>query len=409
MAKGRNKDETIIKIANEADDFGALFRTYLVQRTENLLAEVSKDDTLLDEEVRSKALAALEFALESSEMQSLAGGLLLAMAPKMERAGFRNEWMVYLKRWLSDNAGKSDLARKGEVEYQAGFLSQLCSDFEQAKEYLKRSHDTFEELSIPGKQARALNRLAFVVRLQDRPVEARNYVEKAITLLDLDSLEREFCHFILAVLAEDSGNYTEAVAHYRISLDLCKQIGDSSKLALRLGNLGLGLYYAKEYAESIDCYQQSISLFTELNDKARTAGSLLNLGVVYLVTERYETAIEMFTQAESVFRYLSDGYYLGFVYLNLGITQRYLNNHEQSEQFLLTAIQYWKQIGSMTELVNAMDELGLTYVSAHTTSKAIEMFEDAFQVLLSNTQMRRYAQLKSQLQSHLQLAKQNLC
>lgn len=403
MAKTRKK---VRQDSPPEDDFGALFQHYLLRRTERLLDQVAADDQLLDEEVRSKALTALEFALESQDAHALAGKLLLAMAPKMERAGFRDEWMNYLKRWLACEAIQKDLACIGELEYQVGFLSQLCADFETAKEYLQKSRGTFASLDNVEGQARALNRLAFVARLQEHPQTAHNYVEIALSILPINSPDREFCYFVLAVLAEDSGNYREAVTYYRQSLDSCKQVNNPSKLALRLGNLGLGLYYIKEYSEAIGCFEQSIHLFSSLNDKARIAGIWLNLGVIYLVTAKTEKAIDLFTKAELVFRSLSDNYSLGLVYLNLGIAHRDMSHYNLSEQFLLTSIQYWEQLGAITDLVNVMDELGLTYLSMNNQSKAIQTFKDSYHILSTNTWISGYSRLENRLQNHIRLAEQ---
>lgn len=401
MAKGRNQDETIIKIANEADDFGALFRTYLVQRTENLLAEVSKDDTLLEEEVRSKALAALEFALESSEMQSLAGGLLLAMAPKMERAGFREEWMTYLEKGIESCKNVKDVKTEAELLYQIGFLCQLRAKYEESKNYLERSISLFTDLALPQRQAQALFRLAFVNRLQRDYKSAQYHIARGFAVTDKSDPACAYGYYLRGLLAYDDNDYETAIAEYQHSLRLYQQLGDKQMIAQRLGNIGSAYSEWRKFPEAISYYNQSIEMFEAQQDMTRAAVMKMNVGNVYLLCNEPQTALNFYEVAEPVFRKTGEELHLALVHLNYGIGYRLLRDWHKSEQYLLNAIEHWKLMGDTQALVNTIDELAILYKVQGNIIKSELCLNEALNDLEQIKQQPGYNTLYMRVRKHL--------
>ncbi|MFN8444656.1 MAG: tetratricopeptide repeat protein [Caldilineaceae bacterium] len=400
MAKGRNQDETIIHIANDADDFGALFRTYLVHRTENLLAEVSKDDSLLDEEVRSKALAALEFALESSELQSLAGGLLLAMAPKMERAGFRDEWVPLLKRGVELEFAVKDRVIKAELLYQLGFLCQLRGHYVEAEGYLLRSINEFACLQLFSRQAAVHFRLAYVNRLQRNYGQVRQQIEQGFALVDDQDPACAHGYYLRGLLAYDDNDYVTAIEAYQHSLQLYEIAGDLRMVALRLGNIGLAFSEWKKFEEAVRYYHRSIEIFEALQDTAQMAMMKMNLGNIYLLQNEPDAAIALYDMVEPIFRKNSDELHLALLYLNYGIAFRLAKQWQKAEQYLLSAIERWQQFNDIHSLINTLDELGIMYRERGDFSQAKKTFEQAFRLLLQIEHQPGFQRLSERITAH---------
>lgn len=393
---------------HDPENYHSLFQRYTVRNAEQILINVKNEHSPLTEEIKAQALCTLTYLLNSKYPTDISGQLLTALSSKMEHAGYRDEWIPYLEKWLSSVSSSCSLLHKAEVEYQLGFLYQLCADFQPARDHLQASFNIFESLSQNSGQARALNRLAYLERLQSHHQNAQKNVATALKLLDENASDREFSFFILAVLAEDAGNFPEAIRYHRISLALCEQLGEQHKIALRLGNLGLGLYFNKEYDEAIACYERSMTIFATLGDKFRRAGIQLNLGTVYLVSGQPSRAIDLFLQSETVYRSLHDTQHLALVYLNLGIALRDLKNLAKSQEMLITSIEHWQQMGLISSLVNAIDELGLTYMASNSYELALGRFSEALSQLRSQPHLAEYKKLETRLLSHISNAQNAL-
>ncbi|MCP4289822.1 MAG: hypothetical protein GY792_36285, partial [Gammaproteobacteria bacterium] len=72
-------------------DYPALFRAYVVRSMAQLRVELSEVGSILSADEQEQALHALSFALKLPEAWPETRALLLAIAPKMEQAGYRDE------------------------------------------------------------------------------------------------------------------------------------------------------------------------------------------------------------------------------------------------------------------------------------------------------------------------------
>src|SRR5688500_9925781 len=77
-------------------DYPALFRAYVLRGLQHVLACVRATADLLADDVREEALHTLSFALRLDDAWPLVRDLLLAMAPKLEQVGYRDDWILYL-------------------------------------------------------------------------------------------------------------------------------------------------------------------------------------------------------------------------------------------------------------------------------------------------------------------------
>ena len=73
-----------------------MFQDYIRAGVQASLARVQAVEHTLPELDRQQAWHLLSFALDLPEVWDETRALLLALAPKMEQAGFRMEWLVYL-------------------------------------------------------------------------------------------------------------------------------------------------------------------------------------------------------------------------------------------------------------------------------------------------------------------------
>ena len=165
-------------------DYPAIFRGYIVRNTQDILARVQQAGAILPPAEREQALHTLSYALKLPEAWPDTRTLLLTMAPKMEQAGYRDEWMPYLAQGIQQSQYLDDIEAEAALHLQLGMLYQLRGKYKEAHLHLVTSAEEFERLNARRNQVRALNRLAYVARLQRQFEEATRLVETVRRLLD---------------------------------------------------------------------------------------------------------------------------------------------------------------------------------------------------------------------------------
>lgn len=358
-------------------NYPTTFRAYILGTVRYALAQVQATPNLLPDAVRQQALHALSYALDLPEAWPLTRDLLLAMAPKMEQAGHREDWMPYLERGLNRSQEISDIPAMANLHLQLGMLWQFLSKFDIACNHLHASATSFANLNDVSNHAKVLNRLGYIARLQRQYQEAKAYVEQALRLLTSEDLGRQFCYFVLGTIALDEGAWERAVQNFRHSLTLCEKMHDQRLIALRLGNLGLALYEQGNYTDAIDCCEQSIALFEVVQDPVQQAIIRMNLGNIYLLKQELKKALELYVIAEVVLKVAQDEFHLALVIMNQGIVWCCLHHWEQAEQLFLDALERWRRLSNVRWEVNTMEELGQCYFDQGLYKEASAIFQKA--------------------------------
>jgi tetratricopeptide (TPR) repeat protein len=388
------------------DEFAGLFRTYVANSARAALSTISADGSILPDEVRIRALHVLSFALEWDAAWSAVRDLLLRMAPKMEQAGFRDEWLAYLESGVQQSQRCADRRAEAELRLYIGELHRLRSRFDQARHWLTTSVDIFAALNAPQGQARALNELAFLDWQQHRYAEAAQLAHAALQLLNDDDPERATSFTRLGLIAFDRQRWQEAEGYQRAALQIRTTQGDQRKMAWSLQNLGLALRDQGKYGDAIACYEEAITILEEIRDTANCANAQVNLGIVYYLDGQTTKALEVYKRTENTYRKIFDTHNLAKILLNQGLAYLALHDWIGAESSFSVSIALFQNIGDLSWRLNASDGLGLVYLDWGQYDKAVAVFEKALTELpqISGTPMHEY--LAGVLPEHLEQAKQ---
>jgi tetratricopeptide (TPR) repeat protein len=273
------------------------FKAYLRRNLLYTVRLVQATEQLLTDEVRTQALHTLSYALGERELWPLVRALLLALAPKMELGGHREDWLPYLQQGLAQSKVLGDFATAAECQLQRGLIARLLSDFAGAREQLTASVALATQAGEPRTQARALNELAWLEQLQEAYAAAEGHVAQALTLLDEDDPERAMCYRVLGMIAFGQQKWLEAETYHRRALEIFEQHHDQRRIAWSLQNLAYTLQGQQQYGEAILLFQRAAEMLSEIGDNYHLGIVLLNLGVIYALSERYNEAIDNLSQA----------------------------------------------------------------------------------------------------------------
>jgi len=394
------------KVMNAVDDFPSLFRQYITNSLEVTLAAIPRDGALLSAEIRDRALHVLSFALKQPDFWPCTRDLLLLLAPKLEQAGHREDWLPYLTAGLKQSLALGDVQTEAELGLQVGRLHYLCSQFVEAEAQLNRSLTLFTARGDRHGQARSHNELAWLDFLQHRYTDATRHAEQALALLDTEALERAMSYRVQGMIAFDQMRWTEAEALHRQALRLFEKQRDQRKIAGSIQNLATALRAQKRFTEAIEYYQQAVKMLDQLVDTHSLGIVQMNLGSIYYYLNQASDAIVSYKHAEMIFTRLHDK--LGMAKVNTGLGLGYLGvkGYKEAENAFLRSIRLFAELHDDSLRLNATDGLVMTYLASGQYEQASQVAEQALQELPKISNAPNYAYLFESLTQHLGEARQ---
>ncbi len=360
--------------SSDGDDYQQLFSEFVAQSVSATLALFDPAAVALTAEERDRLLHVLSYALHLDAAWAETRILLLQVAPKMEQAGHRDDWIPYLASGVDLSRQQHDRLAEAELSLYIGELFRLLSKFDLARVWLDGSIAGFTALGANQGQARALNQLAFVAWQQHYYAEAAALAQTALTLLDENDPERATCFSRLGLVAIDRQQWEEAERYHRDALQICQVQGDQRKFAWSLQNLGYALRGQSRYIEAIDCYQQAITILEAVQDLANCATVQMNLGIVYSLDGRPAEALKLYAQAEHTFRQQHNTHNLAKVLVSKGIDALALQDWMQAENAFATSAVLFQEIGDVSLRLDALDGLGLVYLGQGQHERAMMIF-----------------------------------
>ncbi len=390
-------------------DYAELFKEFVAQSVRVTLAEIPADALFLDEEVRQRVMHVLSFALNLVAVWPATRELLLKIAPQMEKAGHRDDWIPYLRRATQLSDQVQDENASADLYIQLGFLHQLRNRFNDAEACYHLSALRATAHGDLGKQARALNQQAFIAWMQGDGERAAQLANTALALLPETDVRQATGFVVLGWLAFDRQNLTVAETYFANALALWQAQGDQRQIARRLRDLANVRQLQKRDEAAITLYEQAMALFEKVNDPFEAAVTKMNFGIFFIQRHQCQEAIALFISAESTFRYLHDDLHLAINSNNLGIAYRDAGHYDQAIIAFERGIELCRSLNRTDWLVNMMDELGMTQVAAGNSVKAHELFQKALHHLQSVKKGSGYQYLSETLIAHLQLASSKIC
>ena len=361
--------------------YAAIFRQYIQRSAQATLDAVQKTGPALPPEQQEQGLHTLDFALNLPDAWREARALLLALAPKVEQAGLRRGWLPFLQRGIERCQAAGDSASQAEMEIHLGMLYFVMGRMDEARALFQASAGRCQALGDAAGQARALNRWAYLDRIQQRSQSAAQLVQQALDLLAPDDAERSFSHYVLGGLAIDRRDWPQALSHLNAALDGWQSRSDPVMVARSLTNLGMAQRGAGQYEEAIASYTEAIAIMAEMGDPVNEAVTRMNLGNVYWATGQPQTALEHYLLAEPIFRRTDDQLRLARVNTTMGIVCTHLGRWEQAHAALATAIDLNRMVGDPRSIANALDALGELYLAQRQPAAALAVLEQALEEL----------------------------
>ncbi len=390
---------------SEPNTHRATFHQYIRAGVQASLARVQAAEPVVPEADRQQAWHMLSFALDVPAVWDVTRELLLALAPKMELAGFREEWLPYLEQGVQASQQHDDHMAEAELTLQIGILQRLVSKFDQARHWLTTSIEQFTRHGQIRNRARILNELAWLDYLQQRYQDATDHAQQALALITHEDAERGMSYRVLGMIASDQERWQEGETYHRKALEVFEVEGDLRKIARGLTNLANILRGQGKFQEAVIYHQRVATVFEDLGDVYHLAIVQMNLGIAYHQHGKADQAITHYQKANAVFRKLYDKINLAHNCTNLGISYLTCRQITEAEENFHEAMAVYKEIGETGWHLNAMDGLAMTLLADQRYDQAGNVLEQALTTLPAVRDSSNYNYLNRSLNEHLNEAR----
>ncbi|MGB3467069.1 MAG: tetratricopeptide repeat protein [Cyclobacteriaceae bacterium] len=196
--------------------------------------------------------------------------------------------------------------------------------------------------------------------------------------------ELYYSYYLIGYAHQKQQDYTRSAVNYLTALELIPN-DDRYKpnKASILKNLGSIAKTVRAYDYAIKYYNQSLSFVAE-NEKA---GVLYNLGNVYTNQNQYDQSFELFSQsADLAFKFGQEIRYIKAT-INKGVTLARQKNLDESDNFLLSAINWEKDRNVTRQSGRAYHYLGNNKLEQSEYERAIVYFKKAINNFSSDTDL----------------------
>ncbi|MEZ4707555.1 MAG: tetratricopeptide repeat protein [Caldilineaceae bacterium] len=387
-----------------AGGYPAAFRALVISSAQAMLRLAQQANPVLAAGDREQVLHVLGYALALPEAWPVTRELLLCLAPQMEQAGLRDEWAPFMERGISLSTQNADHSAYAELNLHLGFLYRLHGKWDDALHRLQLSAHEYALVGNLNQQAKAMSRASFVLRLQGDLEAAGGLVGQAQALCEPNSEANASCHSVQGALALDKREWHTAQKHFEQALQLWRHYGNKRMIAWSLGDLGICHKMLKQFADSLATLRAAINMFQDIQDPIQMAVTQMHLGLVYTDLDQYHESLALYASAERTFLRSHDSLRLAMLENNRGFAYKNLENWTQAEIAYQKSIELWKPLQDTYSLANVLDGLGVVYLSQGINQKAIQVFEEALQVLSQTKVIADQGYLQAMIRKHLDLA-----
>ena len=332
--------------------------------------------TPLSDAARERAQNVLGYTLKAAEAWAATRDLLLALAPKMEMAGYRSEWLPYLADGVAQSQRQGDQAAEAALQFQCGYLYRLMSNYAEAHRSLSASAAHYAALGDVEGQARALNQLAYLAWQQHHYEEAERLAHHALGIVNDLSLEKAVSLSALGLVANDRSRYGEAENYHRKALLIRTHHAAQKEMAWSLQNLGFALSEQGNHTMAIEHYQKALVLLDTVYDPAHSAIIQMNLGRTYYHQGSHTQALSILIPAEQRLRQMSDAFNLAKLLTIKGLCYLAQHQWEAAESAFQASSDLFQQLNDLSWYLNAYDGLGISYLERGQYAQALTIFTE---------------------------------
>jgi tetratricopeptide (TPR) repeat protein len=324
------------------DRYATIFENYIGSGLVVSLARVHAAQTGVMEADRQQAWHLLSYALQAPATWPGARDLLLALAPKMQMAGFRHDWLAYLEQGLVAGRAAGDSQAEAALNLEIGELRRHLGQYAEAEVHFTAALGLAQQSGDRAGEAAALvclANLANLAYLTQRLDEAMRLADATLALVVPEDVVGGRAFFVKGLVHDSRRHFEEAETSFRQSQAIWALANDKRWVALCQQNLAHLAQERMQFDEALEAYGQAALLLDEIGDQQSIAIVAMNQGIVHFLSAEYGNALALYRRTEAIHRQYYDLRGLAMVCNNIALVLRETRDWPNAESYYQQSVE----------------------------------------------------------------------
>ena len=359
----------------EVESYRNLFEQYVAAGVVHSLDTVRQDRQRVSEEVRVQAWHLLSFALRTPRAWPVTATLLLELSPKMQQAGYREQWLAYLEEGLVLSRAAGDGLRTAALELEVGELLRHLGRLDAAQTCFDIALQTFATAGDVVQTGAAKVCLANLAYLRERWLLALALCREVLAaIIDLHFV-RARALFVAANTHNRLHEEEEAERLFIESQAVWEELGETRWAALCLQNRAWLASRRGENRLARTLCAEALATFVDLGALHSQAVVQQDWGIIEYLDGDMHAALLRYQEAEKLFRRLGDVRYLAMVCNNIGLVYRAEQKWDDAEIYYAEGIRLYQELGLALGRISTDSGRGKLWLERGDAAKALAHFD----------------------------------
>lgn len=313
----------------------------------------------------------------SAAWEALAGLGLLA---PVEETGAKPRWLVH--RWtatrLAERPATKNLAeahRRAALywRWRVRKISHALEDDLEARYHHHRAGDLAEAVRVTEWVCLQLETWGAYRREEQ-------LIHELLSWLPVGSDKAAAFLHHLGIIAENRGEYEQALDWYRKSLVIEEELGNRDGMASSYHHLGIVAQELGDYDQALDWYQKSLALKEELGNRAGIASSYHQLGIVAQGRGDYDQALDWYRKSLAISEELGNRANMASSYGQLGNLARTRGDYHQAHDWYRNSLAIDEEMGNRSGMSLSYHHLGMIAQDRSDYDQALDWYRKSLAI-----------------------------
>ena len=247
-------------------------------------------------------------------------------------------------------------------------------DLKKSAKYLEYSLSLALKNNFKSDIAKAYQQFGFLAEDTGNFAEAMKGHAAALRIYEElgDKNGEAYSHYCVGINCTDQGKYTDALQHHFIAFDKAKQAGNKKDMAYASQGTGIVYNYLGNFTEALKYQLKALKLEEEIGDKVGIAYSYNNIGLVHSEMGNQEEALKYYRNSLKMHLKSGNKSAIAGSYINIGTillkkeyASRFANTNGKNSEalnYFLKALDIKKELGDKRGLALVFFNIGDIYM-----------------------------------------------
>jgi CHAT domain-containing protein/Tfp pilus assembly protein PilF len=171
------------------------------------------------------------------------------------------------------------------------------------------------------------------------------------------------------------GNYSEALAIFKLAQSISEQIGDRAGISNVLNGIGGIHRFQGNYGQALEYYERSLTINEELKDKKGIAETLINIGNIRRFQGNYEEALKLYRKSLAFSEELNDKLGMVTAINNIGNINYLQGDTNQALIFYQKSLSINNEMGDKRVIARVLNNIGVVFVAQGNYEQALGYYQ----------------------------------